>query len=168
MTQLYLTDADRPEPTVLSVPEVPTAVVRATNHPMSEVASLFDGTFSALFPALAAAGVAPVGPAFSLHHRMPTDTSDLEVGIPIDRPLEAPIEAGGVLIEPSSLPTGDVATRSYLGGYDGLGEAWGAFMASVVAAGRAPAFPFWEVYVTEPTPDADPATLRTDLYTALG
>ena len=37
-------------------------------------------------------------------------------------------------------------------------------MASVVAAGRAPAFPFWEVYVTEPTPDVDPGSMRTDLF----
>lgn len=168
MTQLYLTDAARPEPTVLSVPEVPTAVVRATNHPMSEMTSLFDGTFSALFPSLAAAGIAPVGPAFSLHHRIPTDTSDLEIGVPIDRPLAAPIEAGGVRIEPGVLPGGDVAAVSYLGGYDGLGEAWGAFMGAVAESGRPPAFPFWEVYVTEPTPDLDPATLRTDLYTSLG
>ncbi len=164
----YLIAAPRLDTAVATVDAIPTAVVRATDHPLAEMATLFDTTFQALFPALAAAGISPVGPAFSLHHRMPTDTSDLEVGIPIDRPLEAPIEAGGVLIEPSSLPAGDVATRSYLGGYDGLGEAWGAFMASVVAAGRAPAFPFWEVYVTEPTPDADPATLRTELYTALG
>ena len=27
--------------------------------------------------------------------------------------------------------------------------------------------PFWEVYTTEPTPDMDPATLRTDLFTVL-
>ena len=41
-------------------------------------------------------------------------------------------------------------------------------MAAVIADGREPAFPFWEVYVTEPTPDADPASLRTDLFTRLG
>lgn len=164
----YLIAAPRLETAVATVETVPTAVVRATDYPMAEMSTLFDQAFQALFPALAAAGISPVGPPFSLHHRMPTDTSDLEVGIPIDRPLDAPIEAGGVRIEPSSLPAGDVATRSYLGGYEGLGEAWGAFMTSVVEAGRAPAFPFWEVYVTEPTPDIDPATLRTDLYTALG
>ena len=38
-------------------------------------------------------------------------------------------------------------------------------MGGIVAADKAPAFPFWEVYVTEPSPDMDPATLRTDLVT---
>lgn len=30
-----------------------------------------------------------------------------------------------------------------------------------------PSLPLWEIYVTEPRPDMDPATLRTDLVTAL-
>lgn len=36
-------------------------------------------------------------------------------------------------------------------------------MQQVAADGRQPALPFWEVYVTEPSPEMDPATLRTDL-----
>ena len=40
--------------------------------------------------------------------------------------------------------------RRHVGGYDNLGDSWCALA-------------MWEVYVTEPIPDADPATLRTDL-----
>ena len=37
-------------------------------------------------------------------------------------------------------------------------------MGAIGGMGRAPGSPFWEVYVTEPSPDMDPATLRTDLF----
>ncbi len=168
MSELYLLHPEpRPAMVVVQVPEVPTAVVSVVDYPLDEMSTLFDRGFSALFPALAAAGITPVGPAFSLHHRIPTATGDFEIGVPVDRVLPEPIDVDGVRIEPSVLPGGDVATVSHVGAYDALGEAWGGLMASVIADGREPAFPFWEVYVTEPSPDADPATLRTDLYTRL-
>lgn len=40
-------------------------------------------------------------------------------------------------------------------------------MGDVAARGEHPSLPFWEIYVTEPRPHMDPATLRTDLVTAL-
>ena len=40
-------------------------------------------------------------------------------------------------------------------------------MGQVAAAGETPELPFWEVYVTEPSPEMDPADLRTDLFTRL-
>lgn len=146
---------------------VPTAVVRVTNYPMSNMRELFDSAFQAIFPALAERGLAPVGAPFSLHTRMPTETVDMEVGVPISGNFGDDVAAGDVVVSASELPAGDIARTSYVGPYDGLGEAWGTFMGSVMGTGRAPAFPFWEVYVTEPSPAADPATLRTDLVTSL-
>ena len=69
------------------------------------------------------------------------------------------------MLTASELPAGTIARTTYVGGYDGLGAAWGAFLGEIGASGRAPDVPFWEVYVTEPSPDADPATMRTDLFT---
>ena len=75
MSELYLLHPEpRPEMVVVQVPEVPTAVVSVVDYPLDEMSTLFDRGFSALFPALAAAGITPVGPAFSLHYRMPTAT----------------------------------------------------------------------------------------------
>ena len=147
------------------VEAVPTVVVAARDYPMGELPTLFDSTFRVLFPALAERGIAPAGAAFSLYHRSPGATADLEVGIPVATALTEPITVGDVVLTPSTLPAGSVATASHLGSYDGLGDAWGNFMAAIVASGRAPSLPFWEVYVTEPRPDMDPATLRTDLVT---
>src|SRR5690606_7076659 len=165
-----------PEPVgqmrLLRVPAVPTAVVRATGVPMSTIAGYFDAAFGKAFPALFAAGVAPAGPAFAVYTRTteePEFTADIEIGFPLARPLAElhdgdPAEVDGMRVVASELPAGDVAVVSHLGSYDGLGQAWGEFMASIGAMGRAPGTPFWESYVTEPSPDMDPATLRTDLF----
>lgn len=168
-TPYFLAAAPYTEVTYLEVPEVPTVVSSFTDYPLAQMATAFDSTFTALFPALGAQSVQPAGPAFSLHTRMPSDTVDFEIGIPVDRALTAAVSTeSGVTLRPSRLPAGRVAVVSHLGSFDGLGEAWGTFMQAVADAGHEPVLPLWEIYVTEPTPDMDPATLRTDLAVLLG
>ncbi|AGF71525.1 GyrI-like domain-containing protein [Corynebacterium halotolerans] len=165
----YLHAEPRTAVEFLEITRVPTVVRKMTDHPMSDMAAVFDSTFTALFPLLEVEGIKPVGPAFSLHHRMPTETSTFEVGVPVDRLLaEAVTTDSGVVLESSSLPGGSIATVSHLGPYDDLGEAWDEFTGRVMDGGAAPQLPFWEVYVTEPGPGADPASMRTDLYTMVG
>ena len=148
----------------IEVEAVDTVVVKLTDYPMKDMPAAFDSTFGALFPVLEAHGISPTGPAFALYHRMPTDTATFEVGIPVDKPLAEPVTTdSGLVVESSHLPAGNVARISYFGPYDAMGEGWGSFMYAISAAGRAPDLPFWEIYVTEPHPDIDPATLRTDL-----
>lgn len=154
---------------VVETAEIPTAVVKFTNWAMARMEEAFDTTFSELPAALAHRNLAPAGPAFSLHHRMPDDTADFEVGLPLSAPLETAIETPeGLRIEPSWLPGGRAAALSALGGYDRLPEAWAGLLEAVAAAGAEPELPFWEVYVTEPSPEADPESMRTDLFTRLG
>lgn len=165
-----------PEPVdgvrLFTVPAVPTAVVRATAVPMATIEGFFDSAFGKAFPALFASGMTPAAPAIALYTRIadgPDAEADLEIGFPLSTPLleqihGEPEEVDGLLVVPSELPAGEVAVTSHLGSYDGLGEAWGKFMEEISSLGRAPAIPFWESYVTEPSPDIDPATLRTDLF----
>lgn len=153
---------------ILDVAEVPTVVVRFTDHPVTEMPAAFDAAFRGIFPVLGAAGITPVGPALSIYRAVPADTATFEVGVPVDRPLATPVTTdSGLRIEGSRLPAARIARTTHTGGYDRLGLAWGAFMQGVATGGGAPDLPFWEVYVTEPTPETDPATLRTDLYTLL-
>ena len=157
---------------LLRAPAVPTAVIQATDVPMATIAGFFDSAFGTAFPALFAAGVTPAGPAFALYTRITQDpafTADVEIGFPLARPLAElhagdPVEVNGMRVVASELPAGEVAVTSHLGGYDGLGQAWGEFLGRIGAMGREPGTPFWESYVTEPGPDMDPATLRTDLF----
>lgn len=153
---------------VTEAPEVLTAVVSQQDYPMHAMPALMDGTFSHLAAALAEVGVHPIGPAFALHHRAPVSTADLEVGFPVDAPLTQTLTLpSGYEVTGSRIPAGRVGWTSHLGGYGGLAEAWGAFTAALGEAGEQMAHPFWEFYVTEPTPETDPATLRTDLFSLL-
>lgn len=157
---------------LLRAPAVPTAVVRAAGVPMATISELFDAVFGVVFSAAFERGLAPAGPPFALYTRVsdgPDASADLEIGFPLGAPLtgplvDDPVEIDGRRLEASELPAADIAVTSYLGGYDGLGRAWGEFLGHIAATGRTPGLPFWETYVTDPTPDADPATLRTDLY----
>lgn len=49
-------------------------------------------------------------------------------------------------VVPSVLPAGRVATGTLVGGFELLGEAWGALMAWIESEGLTPAGGFWEVY----------------------
>ncbi|GAB2536757.1 GyrI-like domain-containing protein [Brachybacterium huguangmaarense] len=142
--------------------------MRAPDQRMNEMSSLFDAAFWRLPGAIAAAGLTIAGPALALYRSMPGETVDLEAGFPVVGDAEGPFHLGdGLEAVVSELPAGRCATVSHLGGYDGLGEAWQRFMGDVAARGEHPSLPFWGIYVTEPRPDMDPATLRTDLVTAL-
>jgi effector-binding domain-containing protein len=145
------------EPEIVEQPEQITMVIRRVS-PMAELASVFDTAFPTLAGVLADQQVQPLSPAFALYHGAPTDTADLEVGFITGSPIE-PI--GEVVV--STLPGGRVARTVYAGGYDGLGEAWGLLLGWVAEQGLAPTGEMWEVYLTEPTPDGDPADNRTEL-----
>lgn len=143
--------------------QIPTAVRMAQEVLPSDMAGIFDETFRTLVPALQDQGIEIAGPAFALHHKMPGATMSFELGFPVASPLDGELEAGGITFYPSSMPATQVATVSHVGGYDGLSRAWSDLMQQVAADGHQTALPFWEVYVTAPTPDGDPNALRTDL-----
>lgn len=145
------------EPELLDVEEATTAVVAGIVN-TSELPAFFDQTFSTLPGVLAAQGLQPVGPAFALHRRVVTDTADLEVGLPTDRPVEAQGD-----VRPSLLPGGRIARAVHHGSFDGLPDAWARLDAWITAQGLTPHGSVWEVYLTEPSPDMDPADLRTEL-----
>lgn len=146
-----------PRPELVEVPPTVTAVVRGTVA-MDEITDFFDRSFSVLGQTLAAQGVTPAGPAFALYRGLPAETIDLEVGFPTDRAVEVDgsVEAG-------ELPGGRVARLVHAGSFDGLSAAWQQLGGWVAEQGVKPAEVYWEVYLTEPNPQMDPADLRTEL-----
>lgn len=149
------------EPQLTTIPEAATAVVRAV-VPMSELPAFFDRSFRALSAALGASGTAPSGPAFAYYVRQPAEACDLEVGFPVDGQIQPTDD-----VVRSRLPSGRVATVVHEGGYDGLQQSWSRLQDWVAEQGLIPAGGFWEVYLTEPTPDGNPADNRTALYLPL-
>lgn len=145
------------DPELVEIEEATTAVV-ADVVELTEMAAFFDRSFSTLQEVLAAQAITPVGPAFARHARPVTDSADLEVGFPTDEAVAA--ERG---VRPGSLPGGQVARHVHHGSFDGLPGAWQHLEAWIAEQGLTPGDAMWEVYVTEPSPDMDPADLRTEL-----
>jgi effector-binding domain-containing protein len=133
-----------------------TAVIHLT-VPRSEIQNVMGPGIGEVMAAVAAQGLVPAGPWFTHHLRMDPDTFDFEVGVPVNSPVVA---VGRV--KPSQLPAARVARTVYHGPYEGLGAAWGEFEAWIRANGHKSAADLWEVYVTDPSADPDPATWRTE------
>ena len=150
------------EPEIVEVPEATTAVVRGTVA-MSDLASFFDDSFTVLGEVLVKQGVTPAGAAYALYHGIPDDTATLEVGFPTDGAIEPDGSA-----EAGSLPGGRVARVIHAGSFDGLSEAWQRLGAWIGEQGLTPSDDYWEVYLTEPSPQMDPADLRTELNWPVG
>lgn len=138
-----------------------TAVIRAS-VPVAEIVGFFDGAFGELAAVLAEQGITPSGPAFSRYDRPPAETFDLEVGFPTD----TAIEPTGRVVN-GSLPEGRVARLIHEGSFDGLTDSWERLHHWIAGTGHTPTSTFWEVYLTEPSPEMDPADLRTELNVLL-
>ena len=107
---------------------------------------------------IAAQGLKPAGPVFSLHFDLQPDTFDFEVGVPVDQPVNA---SGRVYA--STLPARRALRTIYTGPYEGLGEGWGEFMDWIYASGHTTADGLWERYLSGPESSPDPSTWRTEL-----
>jgi effector-binding domain-containing protein len=148
---------DPPVAELIDLAATPTAVIRDVVA-VSELAPFFDRAFGSLAAVTSAQAVAITGPAFARYHGAPRDTADLEVGFPTARPIEPAGEAVA-----GELPRGRAARLVHLGGYDQLAASWGRLADWMGEQGLEPAASFWEIYVTEPSPDMDPHDLRTEL-----
>jgi effector-binding domain-containing protein len=89
---------------------------------------------------------------------MDPNVFDFEISVPVATPVAA---AGRV--RPGQLPAAKVARTVYRGPYEGLGSAWGEFIAWIKANGHETRADLWECYVTGPESSPDPSTWRTDL-----
>lgn len=152
---------------MITKPEIATTdeQVTASIHlvvPGHEMPEHMDPAIQELYGTLAAQGVEPTGPLFSYHHRMPSDTFDFEIGVPISGAFQ---ETGRVKV--SLLPACRVARSIYQGPYEGLGGAWQEFMTAVDAGGFPASSTFWERYVVGPADTQDPAQFQTELNRVL-
>jgi len=157
MTNDERTDVSSPDPELVTLEPVTTAVIRGL-VPTAELADFFDQSFGVLGKVLATQGVTATGPAFALYYGPPTDTIDLEVGFPTDRPIEPDGSAAA-----GTLPGGRAVRWVYAGGFDGLAAAWQQLAEWAGQQGLTPGEIQWEIYLVQPNPEMDPADLRTEL-----
>ncbi|MCW4386594.1 GyrI-like domain-containing protein [Salinibacterium sp. SYSU T00001] len=135
-----------------------TVAVRRETIQMANIRDYFDDVYGAVMAVLSEQGVAPAGPALAVYHGQPGETVDVAAGFPTNTPIET---VGSIAA--LELPGGLAAQYTHRGSYDGLAEAYQRFVGWIYEQGHTPGQLFWEVYVTEPTPDADPDDMVTHI-----
>ncbi len=108
--------------------------------------------------ALAAQGVTATGPWLNRHFRMPTDTLDFAICVPVASPV---LPVGRV--EPGTLPATAAARTVMHGDYVGLGAAWGELRDWIAGQGHTAGPEFRECYTAGPEMYPNPADWRTEL-----
>lgn len=137
--------------------EQETAVVRSTLA-VDEIARFVGRAIGAVSEVLAGQGVAAAGPPFARYHRLEAGRFDVEAGFPTGGSVEA---SDGVVA--STLPGGPVAVLAYVGPYEEMEPAYAALAAWIAGRGGAPTGDPWEVYLSDPAQEPDPAGWRTDI-----
>jgi len=150
----------------ISIQHEPTRLVAIERRtvPMSDLVAFFDTAYTKVAAAITTAGAAPDGPAVAWYHGMPTDTVDLAAGFPVSGLEPGPLGDGVEVVE---IPGGPAITAEHAGGYDGLPGAWEQVERFRAAGEHEVRGDFAEVYLTEPSPDGDPALNRTQLVLPL-
>ncbi|MGA9275533.1 GyrI-like domain-containing protein [Ilumatobacter sp.] len=148
---------DNQSPEIVEVEPRVTASVRAVVS-MSEIREFFDRSFGLLAGVIERQKLTITGPAFALYRGEPGETADVELGFETD---PQPTPEGDVTV--GRLRGGRVARTVHVGNYDNLATSWQRLRDWIDDQGLSAAAEFWEVYLTEPTPDADPDDMRTEL-----
>ena len=149
--------------TPIDRPTVRIAAVRAT-VPVAELVAYFDRTYSTVGDVVGRRGWTRSGPALAWYHGMPGDTVDITGGFPVEGAPLGPVSDGVEVLE---LPGGATLEATHTGPYDQLPAAWDRLEQERAALGVDGRGDFWEEYVTDPSPDGDPAANVTRLVLPL-
>ena len=120
-------------PQIVQTKSVPTAKIHIT-VPRDQIRTVMMPGLQEVRAALKEQGIEPAGPWLTHHLKMEPGIFDFEIMVPVTRPVT---EAGRV--QPGELPATTVARTVYHGGYEGLGEAWGRFIALMADEAMTPA-----------------------------
>ena len=131
------------------------AVIRA-EVPMEDLAEVFGRGIDETWRVAGEQGLDVVGPPFGFYPRMPSDTVEVVVGLPVAGPVTAQGDVTGF-----ELPGGRVATGMHVGAYDDLAKTYGQLAEWAAAEGLSLADCMWESYLSDPDAEPDPTTWQT-------
>lgn len=135
----------------------PAAVCVAT-LPVGELPTWLGRAFSNVAGFLAAHGPHPVGPPFARYHQLDGGRFEVAAGFPVPTSID-----GAGEVQPLLLPGGPVATTVHVGPYDAMVPGYQAVLAWITAHEGEVVGDAWEVYLSDPTAQPDPATWRTEI-----
>jgi effector-binding domain-containing protein len=147
---------------IIDLAEQRTAVRRAV-LPADRLRAFFEETYPMIAAAVQAQGLRPAGPPFARYYGMPGASVDLEIGFPVE---DGFVDDGEVTA--GTLPACRALVAMHVGPYEGLAGTW---QAMAVRGGELGATrddrSFWEVYLSDPGLEPDPARWRTQLVQPL-
>ena len=144
-------------PRIVATTAQPVAMLRLLVS-VAEVRKVMGPGLKKVRDTIAAQGIAVAGPWLSHHFRMPAETFDYAICVPV----ASPIEANG-RVEPWALPALTVARTVALGDYARLGTAWGEFRDWIATQGHKTRPELWECYTVGPETSPNPEDWRTEL-----
>lgn len=144
-------------PQILDLPAFKVARIHVTT-PASEIMTAMNQGLGELRATLADQGVEPTGPWFTHHLKIPDQTFDFEICLPVSVEVEP---RGRVAM--GEIRAARTARTTYHGDYAGLGDAWGEFMQWINSQNVAAAPDLWEVYAVGPEASANPNAWQTQL-----
>jgi len=130
--------------------------------PRSQIQREMGKTIGELMAAIQAQGIAITGPWFTHHLQPPGENFDFEVCVPV----ASVVQASG-RVQPGEWPAMTVVQTIYQGGYEGLGAAWGEFMAWIKQNGHNVTSEIWERYLVGPESGGDSTKWQTELNRVL-
>lgn len=98
------------------------------------------------------------GPPFAAYHAVSDAAVDVEVAMPVARPLAAEGD-----IAPGEFPGGTAVEYVYFGPYDGMTSAYQEVYSWLAANGKSAAGPPREVYYSDPAVSPNPADWETHI-----
>ena len=144
-------------PQILDLPAFAVARIHVTT-PASEIRPAMSSGLRELRETLARQGIEPTGPWFTHHLKVPDQTFDFEICLPVSVHVKP---EGRVAM--GEIRAARTARTTYRGDYGQLGDAWGRFMQWISAQNVTPAADLWEVYVSGPDASPSPADWQTQL-----
>lgn len=127
----------------------------------AQLAAKFAEVLPAVFGHAAQGSAPPCGMPFARYHGF-GETVDVEAGVPTQGPGQ-----GTETISVSELPAGPAAVTMHVGPYDKLGDAHQALAEWAKANGKSVSGGPWEIYVSDPSQQPDPAKWETKVFLPL-
>jgi effector-binding domain-containing protein len=148
-----------PEITTRHLHEQPTVVMR-TIVPVESIPAFLEKAFTAAAEHIGAHDADFAGPPFARYLPVSDDfrAFEIEAGFPV-----TPAIPGEGEIEASTLPGGEAATVTHTGPFDAMRPTYEAITAWLDTHRATPSGAPWEVYLSDPDDEPDPAAWRTDI-----
>ena len=133
-----------------------TATVRETIRE-DDLAAALGRIFQAVGQVVSQQGIEKDGSLFARYHSF-GETIDLEAGVPVKSAIQREGD-----VRPSDLPSGPAAIAVHAGPYETLSQTYEAIQGWLEATGRTASGAPWEIYLTDPSMEPDPAKWLTEV-----